>query len=628
MPLKWLKFFVFMFIIGNFLLINSSFSTSIELSDKWQKIGDNSQGYKQENGWRTYMLTSPFMGEIKINSPGYFKFAYQMSDSPSCTLKMNREILNSTGGFFRPPSSSQPVKMGDKIMCVLYSTGNNCGNVLISFPEEYFPNGEEEIESATTEPSSQTPEIYSSEPDTRINRPPMIRSFSPNRTSPQEEGCTVRWIVDALDEDADDLSYRYIVNKFNNTDWITDNEWQWDTSGYSGNCSVEVQVRDRECLSPNDTRIIYFMIEDQELTIEQLEIQADRSSPQAAGNAINFNASARGGNLSNAQYGLFINGQLANWSSTPNWTWRADNCYIGMNEIEVKVRDMTDINKNIINGSAKIPYDIGILVRNGDDLQNAIRNSSISTIYIDRSIEIQETLNINRPFVNIIGLSDAALAPINTLIAIEVWGDNFKISNLRLHDFRRERSKGINVSASNCLIEKMKISSGKAIHIENSNNTTVNGCDFIREGGNRQCLFSISNSSFINVRFNSFSRCDNLFMIKDVSNSEISNNTLNVSSRGIELDGRCFSVNIFNNSINQVEHPSTSPLSILINRGCDNVSIINNTIESYACDDSNSSWTGNRWNGLRCTAEDEMTIRHCNGSSGNTKDGEARCCNF
>jgi len=87
MFLRWLKFFVFAMVIGNHILISLSISTSIELSNEWQRITDISQGYQQEVGWRTYMLTPPFMGDIKILSSGDFKYAYQLSDSPPACLK-------------------------------------------------------------------------------------------------------------------------------------------------------------------------------------------------------------------------------------------------------------------------------------------------------------------------------------------------------------------------------------------------------------------------------------------------------------------------------------------------------------------------------------------------------------
>ena len=625
MSLGWLKFFAFAMVIGNYILINSSISTSIELSTEWQRITDISQGYQQEVGWRTYMLTPPFMGDIEIISPGDFKYAYQLSDSPSCMLKMDKNPLESTHGRLIPANRSQSVRTGEKLKCVLYSSDNNCGNVLISFPEEYFlPEEEMPAKNESSRPLNETPPPKL---EAKINRPPIINSFAPNSTSPREAGCTIGWTVNASDEDDDSLLYRFLVNGSNKTDWMTKNNWQWDTSGYSGECRVEVQVRDIENPDTNifnNSSVNLFLIENPQLMIEHLEIQPDKNSPQPAGTVIRFNASSSS-NLNNAQYDLIINGKLVNSSCTPVLTWLANDSYIGTNKIEIKTRNINNGEYIIDNDSATFSYDIGILVTNGEDLQNAVRNSSIFTIFIDRSVEIRETLNISRPFIKIIGRSDAVIRPIGINNAIDVFEENFKILNLKLEGFTRDRSSGISVFASNCLIENVTINSGMAIYIEDSNNTSINSCSFTRVGGDDLYLFCINNSKFINVGGNTFGGSDYLFMLKDVSYCEIRNNTLAISGHGIQLDGECINITISNNSINKTRYPNRNCHSIDITNGCDNISIINNTIDCWAYDDSNSTWKENCWIGLPCP-QGIMSIRRSNGSSGCTKDGEAKCC--
>ncbi|MDD1742629.1 MAG: hypothetical protein LUQ47_04770, partial [Methanotrichaceae archaeon] len=85
-----------------------------------------------------------------------------------------------------------------------------------------------------------------------VNKKPVITGLYADKTSPQEVGATVTWLVESDDPENDPLLYRFYVDGKPLTNWSKQNEWSWQTDKtHIGNNQIEVQVRDGSHSDPD-----------------------------------------------------------------------------------------------------------------------------------------------------------------------------------------------------------------------------------------------------------------------------------------------------------------------------------------------------------------------------------------
>ena len=93
------------------------------------------------------------------------------------------------------------------------------------------------------------------------NHLPKLYDLRPDKESPQIEGVTVTWTVDALDDDSDPIFYRFFLNGKIKRDWLKDNRWTWKTveDDVDENNQIEVWIAMENTLELTDTTITTFI---------------------------------------------------------------------------------------------------------------------------------------------------------------------------------------------------------------------------------------------------------------------------------------------------------------------------------------------------------------------------------
>ena len=199
-----------------------------------------------------------------------------------------------------------------------------------------------------------------------FNQEPSIISLEPDKPGPQEAGSSIKWTARAVDPENDPLSYMFRLKGPSTgdvwlpvTQWIQDNTWKWDTtSADAGKYQISVWVRDPAHTGPEfkpAEKIVDYQITQPQAPViaappvpvtnvqqnfvppvnvpEQQAIQvpeqtvppvetipvnqpptmgslaADSASPQVAGAAVTFTATASDPENDPLQYMFFLDGQ-------------------------------------------------------------------------------------------------------------------------------------------------------------------------------------------------------------------------------------------------------------------------------------------------------------------------------
>jgi large repetitive protein len=85
-----------------------------------------------------------------------------------------------------------------------------------------------------------------------LNSPPDIKSLDPESKSPQPAGSTVVFKAQAIDQDGDEVSYKFWLKGpstdgewLEKTGWIKGGRWSWHTTGSDiGQSQIKVWIRD------------------------------------------------------------------------------------------------------------------------------------------------------------------------------------------------------------------------------------------------------------------------------------------------------------------------------------------------------------------------------------------------
>ncbi len=74
-------------------------------------------------------------------------------------------------------------------------------------------------------------------PPIAVNKPPVVNSLTPDKTSPQYTGTVITWTAVASDPENDPLLYKFFLSGpgtgdqwTEETKWVSGNTWVWTTS--------------------------------------------------------------------------------------------------------------------------------------------------------------------------------------------------------------------------------------------------------------------------------------------------------------------------------------------------------------------------------------------------------------
>ncbi len=596
---------VFIYLFINSIFINLSASTLFNLVGGWEKVSDPAEEYNAGDGWTTYSIESLQIAKIEILQEGDFCFASKMDSPTPNELYFNNKFIESTQEFKK--SNYVHVNKNDILKWVFSVKDSKGGKVWIAFPTEQIVTGE--------------------------NKPPSLNSLEPDKLSPQEAGNIISWIANASDEDKDVLLYKFILNNSDRTKWINENIWIWNTTDDIGACKIGVKVRDNNHAGPDEfddykeTNFIINPKKELKINISDLKIQQDKTSPQEVGSVITFTVASESIDLNNSIYRFILDGRpVTEWSSSRMWKWEANNAHIGVNHIGIQVKD---------NGTGKIystnlSYDIGILIRDGEDLNEAISSIHRDNVYIfiEGTHIVNDIIKINNSFIKLIGKSgNAKLVPARefTKCAISIMNKNCDVMNITINGFHL----GVKLSADNCTIKNTVFSSvGTAIHIKGSNNTSI--INNILHGNDQRdtILLFVNRSNFAEILNNVLENSSDPIKLERVNNFNFKYNKINYSSTGIDIMD-CTKINLINNSIMRSRSPgfSNDTYSLKIIGNCTNIKIENNTIEGKTCDDIGNLWKNNCWKNIACRGNENMSIQGCTSPRIKAFESKLKCCN-
>ncbi len=213
-----------------------------------------------------------------------------------------------------------------------------------------------------------------------IGTAPEITSLTPSLNSPQEEQVKVDFICIASDADNDQLYYRFFISgpgtadkKKLVQDWSHRNAWQWQPQTVDiGESTIEVQLRDGLHAaegSCDDLKTVNFTIEAAAGTgigtePEIISLTPSLSSPQQAGILLDFICTATDTEEDAVLYRFFQTGpgtvgvkkQVQDWSRRNFFEWNPRTDDIGVNTIEVQIRDGNHAGQGSYDDLATISY--------------------------------------------------------------------------------------------------------------------------------------------------------------------------------------------------------------------------------------------------------------------------------
>ena len=176
-----------------------------------------------------------------------------------------------------------------------------------------------------------------------VNQPPQVLSLNADQPSPQIAGTAVTFTAAASDPENDPLQYMFLVDGQPRTDFTNNPSWTWATSGQDiGSHTIEVRARDNNHNPEGDSsQAIQFSIEPVPNNPPQVVgLAADQPSPQIAGAAVTFTATASDPENDPLQYMFLVDGQSrTDFINNPSWTWTTTEQDIGSHTIEFRARD-------------------------------------------------------------------------------------------------------------------------------------------------------------------------------------------------------------------------------------------------------------------------------------------------
>jgi hypothetical protein len=181
---------------------------------------------------------------------------------------------------------------------------------------------------------------------------PISKLTSPREVYPVKKGDTLRWLFTTTN-----LGHS----------WTT-------TVAIPTQSTIQSQIQPPlELLVPSgETRINETHNYKNNKNISILAIQADKSSPQEIGTVIIFTAESDDPNNNDLEFKYYLNGQaISDWNSDRIWIWNTTDNDIGSNQIEIRSRSKNSGDLVGSDSSAYLPYDIGKVIEDGENLQKS-----------------------------------------------------------------------------------------------------------------------------------------------------------------------------------------------------------------------------------------------------------------
>ncbi len=178
----------------------------------------------------------------------------------------------------------------------------------------------------------------------RPNQAPVLQALKSDKASPQSKGGMITWTASATDPDNDKIYYKFMKNDEDVTDWSVSNSWVWDTSSEKpGDYRIAVLAKDGLHASKDsfDSSLdSTFALTSLNSIPEVTALKSDRSSPQAKGAVITWNAIAVDPDGDEIAYKFLANEkEVREWSSSNSWVWETSSTAPGEYRIKVLARD-------------------------------------------------------------------------------------------------------------------------------------------------------------------------------------------------------------------------------------------------------------------------------------------------
>ena len=192
----------------------------------------------------------------------------------------------------------------------------------------------------------------------RPNQPPRLISLLPDKPSPQSAGAFVRWTALASDPDGEPVLYRFWLkgpstgNAWQTVqDWSTRNQWTMASApANAGAYTVYVYARDGRHAGPGgyDSALgAPFVLLNNNQPPRLTALVPDKKSPQSAGTAVKWTATATDANKEPILYRFWLKGpgtgnvwkSVQDWSTKNQWTWTSTPADAGSYSVYVYARD-------------------------------------------------------------------------------------------------------------------------------------------------------------------------------------------------------------------------------------------------------------------------------------------------
>jgi ribosomal protein L5 len=193
------------------------------------------------------------------------------------------------------------------------------------------------------------------------NQIPILQGLKPSPASPQSSGTRITWTANATDPDNDKISYRFLLDGKEATDWSGSNSWTWNTESVApGDYKVEVRIRDDKHASGDsfdDTgnATLTLLPPNRPPVLESLA--PDKASPQNRGTTVFWKAKASDPDDDRVLYKFLLGGQpVSKWTKSNSWSWSTRDTPAGDYEIRVLIRDEKHADENSFDGSMNASF--------------------------------------------------------------------------------------------------------------------------------------------------------------------------------------------------------------------------------------------------------------------------------
>jgi len=176
------------------------------------------------------------------------------------------------------------------------------------------------------------------------NRPPVLESLTPDKSSPQSRGTTIFWKVKADDPDDDRILYKFLLDGKPMTKWTKSNSWSWSAGDSpAGDYEIRVLARDAKHADENSQdssmNATFTLSSPNESPVLKM-LDADRASPQSRGSHVTWTARASDSDGDPISYKFLLDDKdMTGWTTSDTRTWDSSSSDSGEHKIKVLARD-------------------------------------------------------------------------------------------------------------------------------------------------------------------------------------------------------------------------------------------------------------------------------------------------